>query len=98
MALETYCNTIVDLDGHVYLEDIPATFFLEEIQIEGEPFHDGSGRREADYTEISARLVSLNIGSLIVTRTQAILMFGDRAIQAVEEATEENIADKRVAA
>lgn len=81
----------VDLDGHVYVEDVPCAFDLDVETCPAEPYSWGGSRGME--TSVSAKLTGVTLGGLTLTRDQAVLMFGADAVSRAERAAEDRAAE-----
>jgi hypothetical protein len=77
----------IDLDGLIYVEDVECEFDIKIETYEAEPYSWGGSR--GTETEIDATLKSVKLGNLVITRDQAMLMFGLDAIKRAESVAED---------
>ena len=86
----------IDLDGMIYVEDVECEFDIEIETYEAEPYSWGGSR--GTETEIDATLKSVKLGGLTITRDQAVLMFGEDAIERAESVAEDRVAEEDIEA
>lgn len=88
MTAATYT---LDLDGDFHVEDAACDFEIEVEEYPAEPYsHGGSRGIERDVT---AAMVSVTLGGLVLSRAQAVLMFGTEAIERAESVAEDRFAE-----
>lgn len=87
----TSTSYALDLDGDVYIEDADCAFDVEITTSPAEPYSWGQSR--GTETEVSATLTGVTLGKLTLTRDQAVLMFGEDAIERAERAAEDRVME-----
>lgn len=88
----TSTSYALDLDGLIYVEDVPCEFDVEIEVSHLEPYSWGQSR--GTETEITATLTAVKLGGLTITRDQAVLMFGADTIERAESVAEDRIAEE----
>jgi len=79
----TSINTTIDLDGNVYIEDVACGADLTINRYPAEPYSWGGSRGYE--TEVDCTIISVTVGFLKLTHEQAVLMFGEKAINNAED-------------
>jgi hypothetical protein len=88
----TSASFALDLCGLIEVEDVPCEFEVEVEVCHLEPYSWGESR--GTETEITAILNSVKLGGLALNRDQALLAFGEDAIERAENAAEDRIAEE----
>lgn len=88
----TTATYALDLDGLIYIEDADCAFDVEIEVSPREPFSWGGSR--GTETEVSATVTAVTLGKLTLTRAQAVLMFGEDAIERAERAAEDRVMEE----
>jgi hypothetical protein len=83
----------IDLDGLIYVEDVPCDFKIEITVSQLEPYSWGQSR--GTEVEIEATLESLKLGGMTLTAKQAEEVFGPEAIARAEAVAEDRYHEER---
>lgn len=94
MTTRTSASYAIDLDGLIYVEDVTCDFDVEIDVYPAEPYSHGGSRGME--TEITASLIAVKLGNMALTREQAVLMFGEDAIERAESVAEDRVAEEGV--
>ena len=88
----TSINTTIDLDGNVYIEDVACGADLTINRYPAEPYSWGGSRGYE--TAVDCTITSVTVGFLKLTHEQAVLMFGEKAINSAEDYIAERYAEE----
>lgn len=76
-------DATIDLDGHVYIEDVLCKADITVHRYIAEPYSWGVSRGWE--IEVDCTITSVTVGFLKLDREQAVLMFGGEAINSAED-------------
>ena len=82
----------LDLDGLIYVEDVPCEFDVEIEVSPAEPYSWGQSR--GTETEITATLTAVKLGGWKASREIAVQIFGADAIERAESVAEDRVAEE----
>lgn len=92
MIRRTSASYALDLDGDVYVEDVPCEFEIEIEVYPAEPYSWGQSR--GTETDISAALTSVKLGGWKASREIAVQIFGAEAIERAESVAEDRVVEE----
>ena len=85
-------DATIDLDGHVYIEDVLCEADVTVDRYPAEPYSWGESRGWE--VAVDCTITSVTVGSLKLNREQAVLMFGEEAINSAEDYIAERQAEE----
>lgn len=88
----TSTSYALDLDGLIYVEDVPCEFDVEIEVSHLEPYSWGQSR--GTETEITATLTAVKLGGWKASREIAVQIFGADAIERAESVAEDRVAEE----